>query len=71
MMNGWGMGVFGWIVQLLVLLFFVYLAVMIIKKSNNGSNNEDRSEAILKERFARGEITERKEYKKMKKVLHE
>lgn len=67
MMNGWGLG---WIIQLLIIVLFIYLIVMIIKKSNSQSHHEDRSDAILKERFAKGEITE-EEYKKMKKTLHE
>lgn len=70
MMGGWGFG-FGWLLQLLFFIVVIYLVVILIKKLNGTSNSEkrdDHSEEILKERFAKGEITE-EEYKKMKEVL--
>ncbi|MDD9149177.1 MULTISPECIES: SHOCT domain-containing protein [unclassified Sporolactobacillus] len=70
MMGGWGFGL-GWLLQLLVFVVVIYLAFILIKRLNvpsNADRRENRSEDILKERFAKGEITE-EEYKKMKEVL--
>lgn len=70
MMGGWGFGL-GWLLQLLFFIVVIYLAVVLIKRLNvppNFEKRENRSEEILKERFAKGEITE-EEYKKMKEVL--
>ena len=81
MMNGYGMmghfGFFGIISLILHLLFWaaiIYLIFTAIKKLNakddRKSSNEmkDHSIQILKERFAKGEISE-EEYKKMKDIL--
>jgi putative membrane protein len=72
MMNGYviGMGFIGWLVQLALFIAVIYLAFVLIKRVNNKSDNHNQSEAILKERFARGEITE-DEYQKKKKILHD
>lgn len=71
-MMGWGYGsaLVGGIIQMLFLLVVIILVFLLIKRSNHlfGSENYSRSEEILKERFAKGEITE-EEYKKMKDVL--
>lgn len=55
---------FGHIIFFLLLILLVYLIV----KNSNINKDSDSSEEILKERFARGEITE-EEFKKMRKVL--
>ncbi|RYL92310.1 hypothetical protein EWI07_09735 [Sporolactobacillus sp. THM7-4] len=72
MMGGWGIGPgFGWLIQLLFFIVIIYLAFILIRKLNNipeSEKKENRAEEILRERFARGEITE-EEYKKMKEVL--
>lgn len=71
MMGGWGLGFLGWLIQLLFFIVVVYLAVILIKRLNGSTNSEKRdnhSEEILKERFAKGEITE-EEFKKKKEVL--
>lgn len=72
MMSGYGIGIglIGLLFQLALFIGLIYLVVVLIKKVNHPSNDSDHAEAILKERFARGEITE-EEYKQMKKVLHD
>ncbi|MET1248200.1 SHOCT domain-containing protein [Sporolactobacillus sp. STCC-11] len=72
MMNGYviGMGFIGWLVQIALFIAVIYLAFALIRRVNNKSENTNRYESILKERFARGDITE-DEYNKMKKILHE
>lgn len=72
MMSGFsiGMGWLGGLVQLLLLIAVIYLVVLLIKKVNDKSDTDRQVESILKERFARGEITE-DEYYKMKKILHD
>ncbi|RYL87524.1 SHOCT domain-containing protein [Sporolactobacillus sp. Y61] len=73
MMNGFGigMGFIGWLLQLALFIALIYLAVVLVKKVNHHhSGNSDHAESILRERFARGEITE-EEYEKMKRILHE
>lgn len=81
MMSGYGMmsgiGVFGILFAILQLLFWagiIYLIYRVIKKINLSdtpktfSENHDDSLRILKDRFARGEISE-EEYKRMKDIL--
>ncbi|MBF8417460.1 SHOCT domain-containing protein [Heyndrickxia coagulans] len=76
--GGYGMmGVFGMIamiVQLLIFILIIYLIVIGIKKVSEKDfgvhPKEDRSLEILRERYAKGEITE-EEFKKMKKDLAE
>ena len=80
MMNGGMMGpygVFGIITLIVHLLFWAaifYLVFMAIKKlnvkDNHNSSSEDKSIQILKERYAKGEISE-EEYKKMKDMLND
>lgn len=72
MMSGFSirMGWLGGLVQLLLLIAVIYLVVLLIKKVNDKSETGRQVESILKERFARGEITE-DEYNKMKKILHD
>ncbi|RYM06089.1 hypothetical protein EWH99_04355 [Sporolactobacillus sp. THM7-7] len=70
MMSGFGIGMgFFWLVQLALFIAVIYFAVILIKKVNHKSDTDQPGESVLKERFARGEITE-EEYKKMKKILH-
>ncbi|WP_100489394.1 SHOCT domain-containing protein [Sporolactobacillus pectinivorans] len=70
MMSGFsiGMGLIGWLVQLSLFIAVIYLVVTLIKKLNHHSDTNKQGYAILKERFAQGEITE-DEYKEMKKIL--
>ncbi|WP_239984897.1 SHOCT domain-containing protein [Sporolactobacillus pectinivorans] len=74
MMNGFGigMGLVGWLVQLLLFAAVIYLVIILIKKLLNQPQPPatDKSQAILNERLAKGEITE-EEYRKLKNLLHE
>ncbi len=78
MYGGYGMmGAFGIVsmfAQLLILVLIIYLIVIGIKKLSvkdvAPQHKEDRSLEILRERYAKGEITE-EEFKKMKKELTE
>ncbi|UOF92297.1 SHOCT domain-containing protein [Fodinisporobacter ferrooxydans] len=68
---GYGFGGFGlgWIWMLLPLLLIVGVVYFIIKGTKSDkAEAEFQSVAILKERFARGEISE-EEYKRMKNIL--
>jgi putative membrane protein len=67
---GAGMGLIGWLVQLALIVALIYLAVILIRKLTGSANESKKSESILKERFARGEISE-EEYERMKKILHQ
>lgn len=77
MMGGLGLGGFGIVFFILQLLFWVaiiYVIFLAIKKFNSKVEHnssigiEDKSIQILKDRYARGEISE-EEYKKVKEVL--
>lgn len=77
-MMGWGGWFFGPLTLLLVLALLIGAVVVITRLagSNQGGSNQggspgapqDRSLTILRERFARGEIT-REEFEAAKKVL--
>lgn len=68
---GWGMG-FGWIFMILfwalVILGIVALAKWLYSAGNLGGNASKRPLDILKERYARGEIT-RDEYQRTRRDL--
>lgn len=70
MMGYWGMGWIGMIVQLVIIVGVIYLLVSLFRKDNivGRSNNVPDAESILRERFARGEITQ-EEYERMRDVL--
>lgn len=78
--NGGMMGGFGisWILMFIVQLLFwatiLYLIFVAIKKINvkddHRSSREDKCIQILKERYAKGEISE-EEYKEMKNILND
>lgn len=70
----WGLG-FGWIFMLLfwglVIWAIIYLAQNISRtnrRSDHKDSHDDRSMNIIKERYARGEIS-KEEFDKMKKDL--
>lgn len=67
---GLGLGMIGGVINLLFLIAVIYLVVILIKKLMNQPSATDKSQAILNERLAKGEITE-EEYQKLKKILHE
>ncbi|HET9985218.1 MAG TPA: SHOCT domain-containing protein [Longimicrobiales bacterium] len=54
-MWGWGM-MFGWLLWLVVLAFLVWLAVRYLPGRAGPPGRGADAEAILKERYARGEI---------------
>lgn len=82
MMNwhGWdGMGTFGWVGMLLMALFWFGLIALLIwgvagllsrapQGSPPPSSGEDRALMAVRERFARGEITEQ-EYHQIRQTL--
>ena len=75
MMGGWGMGWWGFIPMLLFWGLIIAGVVFLIKvlaqgRAKTGSGFSETSNAleVLKERYARGEIT-KEEYRQMKKVI--
>lgn len=69
MMGYWGMGWIGMIVQLVIIVGVVYLLISLFRKDNIvGRNHGSDAESILRERFAKGEIT-KEEYEHMRDVL--
>ncbi len=65
---GWGMG-FGWIIPLLVIGLIVWAIVALTRSRMGGQDAApDRSLAILKERFAKGEL-DSETYQRMRKEL--
>lgn len=72
MMGYWGMGWIGMIVQLLIIVGVIYLLISWFRKDQVTGrivdNRESSAESILRERYARGEITQ-EEYEHMRDVL--
>ena len=71
MMMGYGMGWVGMLLQFVLLFAIVYFLVSFSKQRSlfeKGPSNSKEAQEILRERFAKGEITE-EEYEHMKKVL--
>ncbi|MDA8159792.1 MAG: SHOCT domain-containing protein [Desulfobacteraceae bacterium] len=62
---GYGMG-FGWISMLLFWGAVIYLIVALVKKI--GSSDKESAEAILKKRYARGEISN-EEFERLRKEM--
>jgi putative membrane protein len=59
--GGWGLGMgFGWIVPIVVIGLVVWAVIAFARSRAGGAGNEsaapDRSLAVLKERYARGEL---------------
>ena len=76
MMGDWGMGPFGMIVMLLfwvlIIVGIIFLVRWLVKnagsRSHSGASTGSQAMNILKERYARGEIT-RDEFESMKKEI--
>lgn len=75
MMGGWGMGWFGgifmivfWILILVGLVFVIKWLFQTTSRGRSGSESGSRAIDILKERYARGEIS-KKEFETMKQDL--
>lgn len=69
--DGWyGMGGFGWLFMILFWVAVVWLIVWLVNQNKpSGGRYENKNPIdILKERYAKGEIT-KKEYNEMKKEL--
>jgi len=70
-----GLGIFGWIIGIIFLVILICLIVGIIRhfaanheESEENGESHNRALDILKERYAKGEITS-KEFEKMKKEI--
>jgi putative membrane protein len=74
MMNGinhsWGMGSgYVWIIGIIIIIVTIWLIVKIMSRNNNRNVPIDKSPMdILKERYARGEIS-KQEYEEKKKAI--
>ncbi|TZE81006.1 SHOCT domain-containing protein [Calorimonas adulescens] len=73
--GGWGTGTFIWglfsmIIQIAVIIGVIYLVIHLININGNGHRKGNDALEILKERYARGEISE-EEYEEKKKRLEE
>ena len=71
--GGWGLGMgLGWIIPIVVIGLVVWAIVAITRSRSGGSSGEgaaaDRSLAILKERYARGEL-DSETYQRMRNEL--
>lgn len=67
---GFGMMGFGWIFMVLFWGLIIWLIIWLINQNKHSENHYERKtpQEILKERYAKGEIT-KKEYEEMKKDL--
>ena len=73
---GWGFGFFGSILMVIFWIIIIWAVVAFIKAATHHEGRggmyknwgHDRSLDILKERYAKGEITQ-EEFEKMKKIL--
>ncbi|MFO7658962.1 MAG: SHOCT domain-containing protein [Bacteroidales bacterium] len=67
-LHGWGMG-WGWIISLIVIAAIVWLLVKAINRTGQSKRLGEKNPLdILKERYARGEIT-KEEFEERKKDL--
>lgn len=71
--GGWGNGSFIWgifsiIMQIAVIVGVIYLIVYLVNANKNSHHGESNAMEILKERYARGEISD-EEYEEKKKKL--
>ncbi|QSO53076.1 SHOCT domain-containing protein [Alicyclobacillus curvatus] len=69
--GGYGMGILGWVFQILILIGVVYLVVYLVRSMTHRDNSDHSSRTakeIAAERYARGEITE-EEYRKIRDSL--
>jgi putative membrane protein len=66
--HGWGMG-WGWIVGFIILVAIIWIFVRMVNQNYLSKNTKSKSAIdILKERFARGEIS-KEEFTERKKEL--
>ncbi|WP_342479885.1 SHOCT domain-containing protein [Paenibacillus sp. FSL L8-0340] len=67
---GFGFGIFGLIINFLLIVGVIYLVIRWVRGNGNSRFNDNTPRRILDERFARGEITE-EEYYRMKNILRD
>ncbi|WP_310828708.1 SHOCT domain-containing protein [Paenibacillus pedocola] len=67
---GFGFGIFGLVINFLLILGVVYWVIKWVRGGGESHINDNTPERILNERFARGEITE-EEYLRMKRILRD
>ncbi len=66
--HGWGMG-WGWILGLIILVLLIWVIIRSINKGKRMGGTEEKSAMdILKERYARGDIS-KEEFDRKKKDL--
>lgn len=69
--GGFGMGILGWIFQILILIGAIYLVVYLVRsvtRRDNSNHSLRTAREIAAERYARGEISE-EEYRKIRDSL--
>lgn len=71
MYSMWSGGmVFGWVFWILLLVVIIWVVYQFLSKNQNSANTKSENAMdILKERYAKGEIT-KEEYENMKKDLN-
>lgn len=65
--GGYGMGILGWVFQIIVLIGVAYLILYLVRSfthRENTTRSSSNAKEIAAQRFARGEISE-EEYKKI------
>ncbi|WP_410511303.1 SHOCT domain-containing protein [Paenibacillus sp. BR2-3] len=67
---GYGMGIFGILLNLLIIIGVVYVVIKLVKGEGLVRASDSTPEKILAERYAKGEITD-DEYKQMKERLRD
>ena len=67
-MNGWGMG-WWWIIGIIIIAAFIWMVVKAMNNNTDSTNLPGKSALdILKERYAKGEIS-KGEFEERRKVL--
>lgn len=68
--HGWGMGSgYAWIIGIIILVVVIWLVITIMNRSKKPNAPIDKSPLdILKERYARGEIS-KQEYQEKRKAI--
>ncbi len=64
---GWGMG-FGWIFGVLIFVLIVWLVIRTINQNSNSARTTKSALDILKERYAKGELS-KEEFEEKKRDI--